>query len=120
MSELLKILEHVGYIKIKGIVDVLLKYGVVLVITGVLSGIFKAETWITIFVFILAALFILFAFYYYAWFVKRNPDYLRSETYQLKKHSLELLGDKDNVDNPNIHNVPLILNPSDKTKSVKS
>ncbi len=33
----------------------------------------------------------------YGYFMFTNPDYLRSEEYHLKKQSLELLGDKDNI-----------------------
>ena len=34
--------------------------------------------------------------YLYIYFSIKNPDYLRSEDYHLRKQSMEILGDKDN------------------------
>ncbi len=54
------------------------------------------EGWLKIAFFVVGGVLILTFVGSYLLFAIRNPDYLRSEEYQLKKESLKLLGDRDN------------------------
>lgn len=114
INPLMKILDQVGKVKIKSVTDSLFRFGIWLIGFGTTSAIFKAQTWVAIFLFSLGGIFLVVGLYFFWYFAKRNPDYLRSEIYQLRKQSLELLGDKDNMGNPNLQDIPLITSPYDE------
>lgn len=116
MNGILKILDQVGQVKIKSITDNLFRYGISLIGFGTISAtqILNAQIWVTIILFTLGTIFLGCGLFYYGYFAKRNPDYLRSEIYQLRKQSLELLGDKDNHSNPNLDKITMITSPYDK------
>jgi hypothetical protein len=72
--------------------------------------------WVIILLFSLGSLFCIIGLIFYIYFAKKNPDYLRSESFQIKKQSIELLGDKEN---PNLIGIisiattnPLIEKPN--------
>lgn len=55
----------------------------------------------------------------YIYFMVKEPNFLRSEEYQLKANSLKLLGDKDNPLEANADDViainnPMLPNPNNK------
>jgi len=102
-------------VKIKSITDSLFRYGTLLIGLGIFSSSKHVGTHIGISISILvfAALFLFIGLGFYWYFAIKAPDYLRSETYQLRKQSLELLGDKDNHDNPNLDKIELITSPYD-------
>lgn len=110
---MLKILDQLGHVKVKSITDILFKYGAIILGMGVISAIAKCETWIIITIFLLSGLFLILGLIFYAYFALNNPDYLRSEIYQLRKKSLDLIGDKENFQNPNIINISSITSPYD-------
>jgi len=107
-----KIFDQISQIKVKSITDSLFKYGLLLFTLGVLSSIFSKVSWVTVFLFITGGLFVIIGFIYYAYFAKVNPDYLRSEEFQIKKQSIEILGDKENHFNPNTTNITAIASSS--------
>ncbi|MES2592154.1 MAG: hypothetical protein V4608_09735 [Bacteroidota bacterium] len=109
-----KILEQVSKIQIKSITDSLFKYGLYIFVLATISGIFKTEPWITILLFAVGGLFEFIGLGFYFYFAKKNPDYLRSESFQLKKQSIEMLGDKDNNLNPHVKNIVFIASPFSK------
>ncbi len=112
MESLLKILQQVSQVKIKSITDSLFRYGVWIILAGTASAISKADTWVTIFLFSIGSLFLLVGLYYFRFFARKNPDYLRSETFQLKKQSLHMLGDKENLfDLENANQIAKITSP---------
>lgn len=41
-------------------------------------------------------------------FCKENPDYIRSEHYQLQKQQLTMLGDSNNKGNANMNLLPIV------------
>ena len=115
--DLTKITEQVGKIKVKNVVDMPLFYGLWVLAFAVISGIFCQLNWVTVVLFCFAGLLFLIATFGYLYFTLKNPDYLRSEEYHLRKQSLEILGDKENflpVDGQNIVDItnpyPLQLN----------
>jgi hypothetical protein len=106
-----KVLDQVSKIQIKSITDSLFKYGLYIFVLATISALFKTEIWVTIVLFSVGGLFELIGLCFYFYFAKRNPDYLRSESFQLKKQSIEILGDNENKRNPNIKDLVYITNP---------
>jgi hypothetical protein len=106
-----KVLDQISSIKIKSITDSLFRYGLYFFALGVLSGIFTTLTWVIIILFSIGGLFVIIGLGFYCYFAKKNPDYLRSESFQLKKQSIEMLGDKDNLLNPNVKELIYIASP---------
>lgn len=106
-----KVLDQVSKIQVKSITDSLFKYGLYLFALATISAIFKTEVWVTVLLFSVGGLFELIGLCFYFYFAKKNPDYLRSESFQLRKQSLEMLGDKDNQLNPNVKSIVYITSP---------
>lgn len=74
-----------------------------------------------VFIFIFLSLAIIaFAvgLYVYLYFVRKNPDYIRSEHYQLQKQQLTMMGDSNNKGNANMSLLP-ILKPGDTSNDGK-
>lgn len=111
MFSLTKIFEQVGLIKVRSITDSLFRYGLLILCLATFAAIFKVDTWILILLFSFGGLFLIIGLIVYCIFTKKNPDFLRSESYQLKKQSIELLGDKDNMINPHVEKVIFITSP---------
>ena len=109
-----KVLDQVSKIRIKSITDSLFRYGLYLFVLATISAIFKTEIWVTVLLFSVGGLFELIGLCFYFYFAKTNPDYLRSESFQIKKQSIEMLGDKDNQFNPNIRSIIYIASPFSK------
>jgi energy-coupling factor transporter transmembrane protein EcfT len=106
-----KALQQISSIKIKSITDGPFIYALILFLFGIITAISKVPAWITIVVFSVAGLVLLIAIIFYCYFCFKNPDYLRSESYQLRKHSIEILGDKENLLNVNIKEIKYITSP---------
>jgi len=56
----------------------------------------RTSGWITVVIVIVALIPILIFAFSYLYLLFKNPEYLRSEEYQLRMNSMRLLGDKDN------------------------
>jgi predicted membrane protein len=106
-----KILENVASVKIKSITDSLFKFSLFFVFFGILASALKVDSWILVFLFSISGILILFGIIFYCYFSFKNPDYLRSEHYQLKKRTIEILGDKENQENRNIKELKYISSP---------
>lgn len=104
-------LEQVNKVQVKSITDSLFRYGLGIFTLGTISSIFSSVSWIMILLFSFGGLFLLMGLFFYCYFSFKNPDYLRSESFQIKKQSIELLGDKENQHNQNLRNVVLIASP---------
>ena len=111
MVNFTKIFQQVGQIKVKSITDSLFRYGLLILCLATFSSILKADLWILIALFITGGVFMVIGLVFYCYFSIINPDYLRSETYQLKKQSIELLGDKNSVKNPHVDKIIYITSP---------
>ncbi len=107
-----KILNQVSSIKVKSVTDSLFKFGLIGLLIGVLSSIFSNMEWVTIVIISISVLFILIGLIFYCYFAIKQPEYLRSETFQTQKQALELLGDNERANNRNLNNIHLITNPS--------
>jgi len=64
-----------------------------------------------ILIFIAATIFLTVGLIFYIYFALKDPDYLRSESFQLRKQSITVLGDKENQFNDNLKEIPSITNP---------
>lgn len=106
-----RLTEQVSKIKVKNVVDMPLFYGLWVLAFAVISGIFCQINWVTIVLFCFAGLLFLIAAFGYFFFTFKNPDYLRSEEYHLRKQSLEILGDKDKLLPVDPQNIVDITNP---------
>jgi hypothetical protein len=114
---LTRVLQQAGQIRISSITDSLFKYGFLLIVLATFASVAKATLWVCILLFSFGGLFLITGLAVFCIFAKLNPDYLRSENYQLKKHSIELLGDKNNSANPHVDKVVLITNPYPTVKN---
>lgn len=110
-----KLTQQVSSIKVKNVVDMPLFYGLFILVIGLISSIFSKQNWVTIVIFSFAGLLFLIALFGYIYFTFKNPDYLRSEQYHLRKQSLEILGDKENLLPVGAENIVLITNPDVKS-----
>jgi hypothetical protein len=117
MNELTKIFDSASKVEIKSITDSLFKYGLLFCVLAVLSAL-TATPWIIITLFCFGGSLIVAGLSFYWYHSVKNPDYLRSETYQLKKRSLELLGDKDTT-SAQITDILQITGPDESAKTVK-
>lgn len=106
-----KLTEQVGKIKVKNVVDMPLFYALWVLAFALISGIFCKLNWVIIVLFCFAGLLVLLAIFGYIYFTFKNPDYLRSEEYHLRKQSIEILGDKENFLPVNAQNIVDITNP---------
>ena len=111
MLSLTKIFDQASKIQIKSITDSLFKYSVIIFILGIGAAVFKIYFWIIIILIFCGCLLLLLGLIFYIYFSIKNPDYLRSESFQLKKQSIEILGDKDNTMNPYIGEIKYIASP---------
>lgn len=106
-----KLTDQVSKIKVKNVVDMPLFYGLFVLGFAVIHSIFGEYQWVTITLFSFAGLLFIIATFGYFYFTFKNPDYLRSEEYHLKKQSLEILGDKDKLLPFDAKNIVEISNP---------
>jgi hypothetical protein len=66
--------------------------------------------WISIASFIVALIPIIVFAFSYIYFLITNPDYLRSESFQLRMNSIRLLGDKDNPMKAHADDIVTLIN----------
>lgn len=111
MKEWTQIFSQVSQLKIKSITDSPIKFGLLGLMVSTIGAIFIDKDWVLIILFSISSLLILVGVFFYVYFAYKNPDYLRSETYQLKKQAVEMLGDNEKSTNQNLKNVHLVMNP---------
>lgn len=111
MKEWTQIFSQVSQLKIKSVTDSLFKYGLLGLLVSTIGAIFINKDWVLIVLFSISGLLIIVGLFFYRHFAFKNPDYLRSETYQLRKQAVELLGDNEKSTNQNLKNVHLVMNP---------
>lgn len=98
MSDFFKSLSSaIGRIKIKSVVDNLIRFILALIFFLVIAAIFKVTEWLLVFICVIVSFAFIVMIAMYVYFALTNPDYLRSEDYHLKKQSMEIIGDKDNL-----------------------
>ena len=89
-------LQEVSQIKVKGITDPIFKFGLVALAIGA-GGAAFVPLWVSVFIFSISGLLFLLGTGFYCYFAIKDPNYLRSETFQLQMKSIEYMGDKNNA-----------------------
>jgi hypothetical protein len=111
MSDLFQRLSsHIGRIKVRSIIDAPAKYLLWIILFAIVAAIAEVSSWVIIVLFCFAGAFLLLVLVGYIYFALTKPDYLRSEEYNLKKKSLEIMGDKENYLPVDMHNVVNVVN----------
>lgn len=111
MMGLPKIIGQINKMEIKSVTDSPFRYGLFMFLFGTFAAIFKTDAWVVIVLFSVGGLLELFALIFYTYYGIKNPDYLRSEAYQQNKQIIEMLGDKENQQNPNVGDLKYIPSP---------
>lgn len=113
MSTLIPLLNRIqnsiGTIEVKGVPDKLWRVLLLLVVVLVGRAYLQIKEWCLILIAIVLGFVLLLAFGVYIFFMLKNPDYLRSESFQIRKQAIEILGDKDGLlptDVAQVINVP--------------
>lgn len=113
MSTLIPLLNRIqnsiGTIEVKGVPDKLWRVLLLLVVVLVGGAYLQIKEWCLILIAIVLGFVLLLAFGVYIFFMLKNPDYLRSESFQIRKQAIEILGDKDGLlptDVAQVINVP--------------
>lgn len=112
--------DAIGKIRIKSVTDNLIRFILVLVLFVIVAALFGVKEWLIIFLCVLLALSFLVFVYAYIYFSVKNPDYLRSEDYHIRKQSIEMLGDKEHYLPVDLGNIRVIANPYDEAKAIET
>lgn len=120
MSSWLNSITHaISRIIVKSVVDSLGKLLLLSLVIFLLAAVFVKETWVLI---VLAcfpvSLLLMYVISHFYCLIK-NPDLLRSEEYNIKKQSIEMLGDKDNYLPIDAKEIRGIANPYQDTRSLE-
>lgn len=98
-------------IRVKSVVDPLIKLLVMMLVFIIVSAYLKLPEWLTIvLLWFTGAILVLILLAYFGFAIFR-PDYLRSESYNLRKQSLSILGDKENYKRVDMRHLVDIANP---------
>lgn len=92
-----KALQEVSQIKVKSITDPLFRFSLVALLIGAAISPLNVPFWVLVFIFSVSGLLALLGFVFYIYFAFKDPNYLRSETFQLHMKSFEHMGDKNNA-----------------------
>ncbi len=107
----IRLLGVVGSVKVKSITDPLFRFSLLFGVIGGAVACFPAPVFVWIFLLSCCGLCLVLGIGFYIYFAINCPDYLRSESFQISKQSLEMLGDEKNKFNPNMDKIIPIANP---------
>ena len=108
--------QAITNIRVKSVIDPLIKLFLLILFFIFLSAFVTLPEWILICFVCFAGFVLLLILIAYACFAIYKPDYLRSESYNLRKQSLSILGDKDNYKTVDMRHVVDIANPYEEIK----
>jgi hypothetical protein len=114
-----QLLQSLEKIKTRSITDPIFYIAGLMFILTVILICLKATT---VYIIILCSIGIIAFFvglFVYLYYAIKNPDYIRSEHYQLQKQQLTMLGDSNNKGNANMNLLP-IANPHDNSTGGKN
>jgi hypothetical protein len=115
-----KALQEVSQIKVRSITDPIFKFALIALTIGVAGAAF-VPLWVSIIVFSVSCLLLLLGVGFYWYFAIKNPNYLRSETFQLHMKSIEFMGDKENLlPNSRIKQLINTTDPSPKDQDLNN
>ena len=103
--------QAISSFQVKSVIDPLIKLFLILLLFILVGAALKITEWIIICMVSFEGLVLLLIVCSYIGFAIYKPDYLRSETYNLKKQSLSIIGDKENYKRVDMRNLVDIANP---------
>ena len=103
--------QAVSSFHIKSVIDPLIKLFLILLLFIVGAACFKIYEWVIICLVCFEGLVLILILGAYICFAIYKPDYLRSESYNLRKQSLSILGDKENYKRVDMRHLVDIANP---------
>ncbi len=113
MSTLIPLLNRIqnsiGTIEVKGVPDKLWRVFLLLIVIFLFGAYFEVKEWCLVLIAVFLCLILMLAVGAYLFFMFKNPVYLRSESFQIRKQAIEILGDKDGLlptDIAKVINVP--------------
>lgn len=98
-------------IRVKSVVDPLIKLLVIMLVFIIVSAYLKLPEWLIIALLWFSGAILVLILLAYIGFAIFKPDYLRSESYNLRKQSLSILGDKENYKKVDMRHLVDIANP---------
>ena len=98
-------------IRVKSVVDPLIKLLVIMLVFIIVSAYLKLPDWLIIVLLWFSGSILVLVLLAYMGFAIFKPDYLRSESYNLRKQSLSILGDKENYKKVDMRHLVDIANP---------
>lgn len=107
----IKLFGEVNSIKVKSITDPLFRFSLLFGVLGGAVACFTSPVFVWAFLLSCCGLCLLLGIGFYIYFAIKCPDYLRSESFHLSKHSIDILGDDKNRLNPNMDKIIPIANP---------
>lgn len=117
MPQFLQSLSNaVSSFQVRSVIDPLIKLFLILLLFTFGAAWLAIADWVIICLLGFDALVLLLILGAYVCFAIYKPDYLRSESYNLKKQSLSILGDKENYKKVDMRNVVDIANPYEDDK----
>lgn len=103
--------QAISSFQVKSVIDPLSKLFLLLLLFILIGAWLKISEWIIICMVCFEGLVLLLMMGSYICFAIYKPDYLRSESYNLKKQSLSIIGDKENYKKVDMRNLVDIANP---------
>ena len=107
----IKIFGEVNSIKVKSITDPLFRFSLLFAVLGGAVACLPAPGIVWMLLLGGSGLCLLIGIIFYIYFAIKCPDYLRSESFHISKHSIDMLGDDKNRLNPNMDKIIPIANP---------
>lgn len=104
-----RIQNSIGAIEVKGVPDKLWRVFLLLIVILLFGAYFEVKEWCLVLIAVFLCLILVLAVGAYLFFMFKNPVYLRSESFQIRKQAIEILGDKDGLlptDIAKVINVP--------------
>ncbi len=111
MFEFVHIMNQVNRVRVRSITDAPFKWALLLSILGCVAAVAQVETLLVYVIFGMALLAFLVGLSFYCYYAVRKPDYLRSEDFQIRMQSLELLGDDTRLV-PNAKEIAAVASPN--------
>ena len=81
----------------KGVPDKLWRVFLLLIVILLFGAYFEVKEWCLVLIAVFLCLILVLAVGAYLFFMFKNPVYLRSESFQIRKQAIEILGDKDGL-----------------------
>lgn len=100
-----RVQNSLGSIEVKGVPDKLWRVLILMFVVLLTSSCFDVKNWCLILMAVIIILTFFLTVTVYIYFMVKKPDYLRSESFHIRKQAIEMLGDKDGLLPTNVDKV---------------